>query len=128
MRNNCDFLWFHMHANKLDLHTHTHLYKIPIHSHNIPLHSHMILHTTTITHTYLQKIPPHVQHAPLHTHKIIFSKILMYQHVTRTRKYYTYKKLSQSPYLPQLRCIPLRKFCNINTSHNGTRCPCTYLE
>ena len=62
----------------------------------------MVIHTMILSHTHLHKILPDAHHTHLHTHTIIHIKILMRQPVGHTIKYYVYKKLSQSPHLPEI--------------------------
>ena len=64
MRNNCALLRICTYMPKLTFHTHIHI----------------------------QNILPHAHHKPLHTHMIIHTKILMFQPITHTRKYYTKSK------------------------------------
>ena len=75
--------------------------KIPPHTHHTPLYTHKILHATILPHTHIYNIPTRTHHKPLHTHTIIHMKILTRQSVTHTRKYYSYKKLTQYPNLPE---------------------------
>ena len=83
----------------------------------------MILQMIILTHKHPLKILPHAHHTSLHTYTDIHMKILTCQSVTRTRKYYTYKKLSQSTHLIQLHCKKLRKLCNRKNQRYGTRLP-----
>ena len=104
MKNNCAFLQLCINAHKLTTHNHTHLQKLPPQIHHTPPHTYMIIHKTILLHTHMHKILHEAHHTILLTHGIIHTKILMRQPVTHTKTYYSYKKLSQSPQLPQLRC------------------------
>ena len=109
--------------------TYTHIStKIPPRGHHTPLHAHTILHTRILLHNHLHKISPRAHQTPLYTHIIIRIKILVHQPFTYTIKYYTYKKLSQSPHLPEIHCSTLKMCCNRKTSHNRTRNPCAHQE
>ena len=124
---------FHVHKITAQTHTHTHLHKSLPHTHHSPLHTHMILYMPILLHTHIHKIPPRSNHRPLHTHVVIHTKILTHKPVTHTRKYYSYKKLSQSPHLPWIRRNTLIKCCIQNTlfyvtTQYGPSHPCMHWD
>ena len=114
-----------MYTPKINEHTYKYIHKIPTYAHCAPLHPHTILHMKTLPHTHLQKITPHDHHLPLHNNTITNTNILMRQPVNHIRKYYSYKKLSQSEIPPQICHDTLR---NIDSTSHGMEQLSMYLS